>query len=257
MKNKIPFITCFLIMTGLSLPLVAQQNTTLRVAVFDPSAVGVDEGTRIVVREIISSVFVNTGKFSIVERSLLDQIMKEQAFTHSDAVDESQATRLGKLAGAHKVVLSVVTKADSQNMMLSIKIIDVQTATVEKQQTRVFAPNALLNEIEPLTQELLGERIIRSTQSNTRQLDFMFSGVNNKKNPAVKLYLDDHFIGEGSLNTGFRLNYPDTRPGKHRLRVEWSGVVPGETYRINTAKQTHFEFKFKETGFGGYVFILK
>jgi hypothetical protein len=142
-----------------TLPLQAQEDK-LRVAVFDPSAIGVDEGTKIVVREMISSVFVNTGKFSIVERSLLDQIMREQEFSNTDAVDESQATQLGKLAGAHKVVLSVVTQAGSRNM-LSVKVIDVQTATVEKQQAKVIDQNALLDEIEPLTQELLGERVVR------------------------------------------------------------------------------------------------
>lgn len=149
-----------------ALPLHAQEESQLRVAVFDPFAVGVDEGTKIVVREMISSVFVNTGKFSIVERSLLDQIMKEQEFSNTDAVDESQATQLGKLAGAHKVVLSVVTQAGSRNM-LSVKVIDVQTATVEKQKAKVIEQHALLDEIEPLTQELLGERITRSQPKQT------------------------------------------------------------------------------------------
>jgi hypothetical protein len=273
MKSKISSITGFLIMMCLSLPLVAQENATLRVAVFDPSAVGVSEGTKIVVREMISSVFVNTGKYSIVERSLLDQIMKEQEFSHTDAVDENQATQLGKLAGAHKVVLSVVTQVDNRNM-LSIKIIDVQTATVEKQKAKIINRNTLLDEIEPLTQELLGERVIRSAASNPtpaptitvapakvktpareQQLDFIFKGERNKKNPTVKLYIDNQFIGEGSLNAGFQLKYTDTQPGTRKLRAEWSGVVPGKSYTINTTKYTRFEFEYKTAGFG-YAFVL-
>jgi hypothetical protein len=273
MKRKISFVTYFLIIM-LSFPLMAQENTTLRIAVLDPSAVGIDEGTKIVVREMISSVFVNTGKFSIVERSLLDRIMKEQEFSHTDAVDESQATQLGKLAGAHKVVLSVVTQTGNRNM-LSIKIIDVQTATVEKQQAKVFAPNALLDEIKPLTQELLGEQAIPPAVSNptptqqptaappakveapahARRVDFVFTGVKTKKNPTVKLYIDDQLIGEGSLNAGFQLKYMDAWWGAHTLRAEWSGGVPGESYKINTMKHTRFEFEYKKTGFG-YAFVL-
>jgi hypothetical protein len=267
MKSKISFVTCFLIMT-LSFPLSAQKSTILRVAVLDPSAIGIDEGTKIMVREMISSVFVNTGKYSIVERSLLDKIMKEQAFSHTDAVDESQATQLGKLAGAQKVVLSIITRADSRNM-LSIKIIDVQTATVEKQKAKVIDRYALLDEITPLTQELLGERVAQATPmqitvlSSTnvktsayeRQVEFMFRGVTSKKNPTVKLYIDDQLIGEGSLNTGFRLRCMDAWPGIRTLRAEWSGVVRGESYKIDTAKHTHFEFKYEKTGFG-YAFVL-
>ena len=183
----------------LARPLHAQEENKQRVAVFDPSAVGVDEGTRIIVREMISSVFVNTGKFSIVERSLLDQIMKEQAFSNTDAVDESQATQLGKLAGAHKVVLSVVTQAGARNM-LSVKVIDVQTATVEKQKAKVIEQHALLDEIEPLTQELLGERVVRvqtqaapvkqPAQQTTGKADAILKGVTGlfaRKNPVQEV----------------------------------------------------------------------
>lgn len=66
------------------------QDEKLRVAVFDPTSSGtsIDEGTKVAVRELISSTFVNTGKYNIVERSLLQQVMKEQKFTNTDVVDE-------------------------------------------------------------------------------------------------------------------------------------------------------------------------
>ncbi|MDR2065516.1 MAG: CsgG/HfaB family protein [Prevotellaceae bacterium] len=161
---KTGFISFILIAaTFISLP---AQETKLRVAVFDPSASGsiIDDGTKIVVREIISSVFVNTGDYTIVERSLLDKIMKEQAFSNSGIVDDSQATELGKLAGANKVVLSVITQTGNRGM-LSIKIIDVMSATIDKQKAKVVDYNAFLDEIEPLTRSLLGEEVEESGQS--------------------------------------------------------------------------------------------
>lgn len=139
------------------------QNEKLRVAVFDPTSSGtnIDEGTKVAVRELISSTFVNTGKYNIVERSLLQQVMKEQKFTNTDVVDESQATELGRLAGANKVVLSVVTLVGGRNM-LSIKVIDVKTATVEQQKTKIVSSNDLLDIVEPLTLELLGKKAIQT-----------------------------------------------------------------------------------------------
>jgi len=110
------------------------------------------------VREIISSVFVNTGKYTIVERSLIDKVMQEQKFSNSGAVDDSQASEIGKVLGANKIVLSVITLAGGRNM-LSLKLVDVQTADVERQKTQIITTNELLNVVEPLTLQLMGEDV--------------------------------------------------------------------------------------------------
>lgn len=150
MKKLVLSITLILLQISLS----AQQSEIPRIAVFDPvsSGTSIDDGTKIAVREIISSTIVNTGKYSIVERSLLEKIMEEQQFSNSGAVNDLQATEIGKLAGANKVVLSVVTMTGGRNM-LSIKIIDVMTATVERQKVKIVTSGELLNIIEPLTLE--------------------------------------------------------------------------------------------------------
>jgi hypothetical protein len=157
MKQKILIAIGFVIISFCT----NAQNERLRVAIFDPTSSGtsIDEGTKLAVQELISSAFVNTGKFSVVERSMIDKIMKEQLFQNSDIADNSQATELGKLAGAHKVVLSAVSLVGGRNM-LSIKIIDVQTATVDQQKTKIVGTNDLLDVVEPLTLELLGEQAV-------------------------------------------------------------------------------------------------
>lgn len=134
----------------------AQDNERLRIAVFDPASSGtsIDEGTKIAVREIISSTIVNTGMYNIVERSLLEKVMQEQQFTNSGAVDDLQATEVGKLAGANKIILSVVTLTGGRNM-LSVKIIDVKTASVDRQKVKVVTSGELLDAVEPLTLEML------------------------------------------------------------------------------------------------------
>jgi len=110
------------------------------------------------VREIISSVFVNTGKYTIVERSLIDKVMQEQKFSNSGAVDDSQASEIGKVLGANKIVLSVITLAGGRNM-LSLKLVDVQTADVERQKTQIITTDELLSAVEPLTLQLIGEEV--------------------------------------------------------------------------------------------------
>lgn len=135
---------------------MAESDEKLRIAVFDPASSGtsIDDGTKIAVREIISSTIVNTGQYSIVERSLLEKIMEEQQFSNSGAVNDQQATEIGKLAGANKVVLSVVTLTGGRNM-LSVKIVDVETATIERQKVKIVTSGELFDIIEPLTLEML------------------------------------------------------------------------------------------------------
>lgn len=60
---------------------------------------------------------------------MIEKIIKEQSFQNSDLVDKSQATEIGKLSGATKIILPSISLVDEDNM-LSIKIIDVQTATI-------------------------------------------------------------------------------------------------------------------------------
>ena len=162
MNNKYFFSLLLLLACFLS----HAQNEKLRLAVFDPtsSGTGVDEGTRMAVREIISSTFVNTGKYIIVERSLIEKVMLEQKFSNSGAVDDSQASEIGKLIGANKIVLSVITLAGGRNM-LSLKLVDVQTANVERQKTQVITTNELLDVIEPLTLQLMGEEVSMERQT--------------------------------------------------------------------------------------------
>ena len=135
------------------------QQEKLRVAVLDPTTSGIamDDGTRLAVQELISSTFVNTGRYIIIERSMIDKIIKEQSFQNSDMADNSQATEIGKLAGANKVVLSAVSMVGGRNM-LSVKIIDVTTASIDKQKTKIVSSSDLLDAVEPLTLELLGEQ---------------------------------------------------------------------------------------------------
>lgn len=134
------------------------QDKKKRVAILDPVTSESDDGLKLIVREIVSGCFVNYGdNYAIVERSQLDKIMQEAKFSNTGAVDEAQATELGKLAGADKIVLTVISKMGNR-CMLSVKMIDVETATVEKQHSKIVRYDSMLDVIEPLTLVLLGKK---------------------------------------------------------------------------------------------------
>lgn len=138
---------------------VSSQQKKMKLAVIDPVIAGekLTDGLAISVREIVSSSFVNNAdNYAIVERSLIDKVMQEAKFSNSDAVDESQATQLGKLAGADKVVLTVISRFDNRCMM-SIKLIDVESATIDRQISKLVDISSVLDVTEPLTMAVLGK----------------------------------------------------------------------------------------------------
>ncbi|MDL2262349.1 DUF1566 domain-containing protein [Bacteroidales bacterium OttesenSCG-928-I21] len=250
------------------------QEQKLRVAVFDPTTSGIamDEGTKLAVQELISSAFVNTGRFIIVERSMIDKIMKEQAFQNSDMADNSQATEVGKLAGANKIVLSAVSLVGGRNM-LSVKIIDVQTATVDQQKTKIVSSNDLLDAVEPLTLELLDEKVVY-TKQETQFISQQKKEENreeskkddNKKGEEITLILSEvkgrfldisnaynmqiFFENKEILNQRsgrFSVKFNDANLGVHSIRIvctsiDVPNIIKEFSFLINTVEKKIFEF---------------
>ncbi|MDE7379333.1 MAG: CsgG/HfaB family protein [Paraprevotella sp.] len=239
------------------------DNTKLRVAVFDPTSSGtsIDEGTKVAIREIISSTIVNAGNYDIVERSLLEKVMQEQSFSHSGAVDDNDATEIGKLAGANKVVLSVVTLTGGRNM-LSVKMIDVKTASVERQKVKVVASGELLDVIEPLTLSLVDasansneESVVIAASAGTREdadvkpvpqnnevVFYLPPGYQPKKDKQKDLPLivkfDREMVGSGTLSTGFTIRIPNPGNGVHKL------VIGGQfAIKVDLNKYNFFELQ--------------
>jgi hypothetical protein len=79
--------------------------------------------------EMLQVALVDRDEFRIVERSLLDKIVKEQELEVS-GITEGQAAAIGKLAGADKVMLVSVAKFADKYLVI-VKGIDTRTGIVD------------------------------------------------------------------------------------------------------------------------------
>lgn len=250
-------LSIFLLLLCFVLPTAAQENK-FRIAVFDPTSSGtsIDDGTKIAIREIISSTIVNTGKHAIVERSLLEKVMQEQAFSQSGIVDDSQMAEIGKLAGANKIVVSVVTLTGGRNM-LSVKMIDVKTANVERQKVKVVTSGELLDVVEPMTLNLIDadapteEQVTTTTTSKNSAtgpipaqgeiLLYLPAGYEPKKEKERDLplivKLDNKVIGSGTLSSGFTLRVKNFEAGEHIVRISNLKI------KVDFSQYNYFEFQ--------------
>ena len=138
----------------LSLAAMAQDK---KVAVFDPAG-SVNSDIKEIVREIISSGFVNAGGgYIVLERSLIDKVLEENKFQTGGLVDDSQISEIGKRMGANLVFVSNVT-ALGNNYFISGKLIDVQTARIDKQKTTETqrGTNDLIDVVQKMVGEMFG-----------------------------------------------------------------------------------------------------
>jgi TolB-like protein len=117
----------------ISIPLAANADfKRTKIAVLDFALKGAGfetEDMGAIVAEWFITAFVEEGRFDVVERGLLRKILDEQKLGMSGVVDETTATKIGKLLGVKIIISGSVLKL--QNVLeINARIIDVETASI-------------------------------------------------------------------------------------------------------------------------------
>lgn len=190
-----------LLLSAFSLTVFAETEK-IRIAVFDPIVTfAINDGTDVIVREITSSTVVNSGLYEVIDRMTLNKLAEEQNFARTGMMDETQAVQIGKIAGASKVLFSVLASSGTKNM-LTTKLLDVLTGTIEKQQYKLIDQSMdIVLEVENLTKALIGKDNMNLTatpttnQNNIEQqyekaLDYFYgrNGVVKDYSAAVNIF---------------------------------------------------------------------
>ena len=136
----------------------------LKVAVLDVvSRVQGEEIDTATLTEMLQVALVDRDEFRIVERSLLDKIVKEQEFEVS-AITEGQAAKIGELAGADKVMLVSLAKFADKYIVI-VKGIDVKTGIVDlSDQVLSYSVSGFID-VFPV----LADRLVRKARGERRR----------------------------------------------------------------------------------------
>jgi len=109
-------------------PSFAAEDKT-KMAVLDFKTIGDSADLGEGAAEILRTTLMQTGKYTVVERSMLKQVLDEQKLGLSGAIDQNTAIGIGKILGAKLVAVgSVVKMGDSYT--LNIRFVDVETGEV-------------------------------------------------------------------------------------------------------------------------------
>lgn len=115
------------------------KNTKIRVAVLPFKDAYGHPGSGEAATEAMTTRLLSIPAYDIIERSALDNVIKEQAFASSGAIDPKTASELGKLLGVDSIVVGVVTEWQERHQLIfppakatvSARMVNARTGAVE------------------------------------------------------------------------------------------------------------------------------
>lgn len=107
------------------LPLPAHADAKRRVAVlpFEYGAVTSEVGTVDVgkgITALMISKLVNDGTYRVIDRQMLDSILKEQNLSVSDRADPATAIKIGKILACDAIIVGTVTHFGFENKSMNV-----------------------------------------------------------------------------------------------------------------------------------------
>ena len=109
----------------------------------------------------LATAFVNQGRFEVVERQALQEVIEEQQLGLTGVIDVNTAAQLGRVLGATYIVTGAVI-SHKQGIDLNVKIIETENATI-KVADRLAASSvgAMSNKIGPFVAQLVSKFPLR------------------------------------------------------------------------------------------------
>ena len=111
-------LSVLLVLLLASLPLSAQERKRVAVLDFEYATVrsnaaaifGTDLDIGRGIRDLMVEKFVESGRYSVIERAALDAVLAEQNFGNSDRANAASAAALGKILGVDAIIIGSITQ---------------------------------------------------------------------------------------------------------------------------------------------------
>ena len=107
----------------------ASSSARAKLAVSKFKAIDLPQSVAEQIREAITNYIVRANKYQVVERTHLDNIMKEIKLQHSDLYDPGSAVKLGRLVAARGLIVGSVSKV-GRNLVVQARLVDLQTGRI-------------------------------------------------------------------------------------------------------------------------------
>jgi TolB-like protein len=105
------------------------QNAKLNIAVSDLTGQGVDASSTAIISDRLRTSLFKEGGFTVLERSAMQDILKEQGFQQSGCTSDACAVQIGQLLGVSYIVVGTVGKL-GHLFTIDVRMIEVATGKI-------------------------------------------------------------------------------------------------------------------------------
>jgi len=115
--------------------LYAQQPARIQVAVMNFDATGMEVSAGVALTDRFRTELMNTGRFDVMERSRMDEILKEQGFQQTGACNsDACVVQAGRILGVTHMIAGSVGKV-GRIYTVSARIVDIETGRITLSKT--------------------------------------------------------------------------------------------------------------------------
>ena len=192
----------------------------------------VSYANKLVLRTSLSKAIANTSGYEVYDRTDVDAIMSEHTFQRTGLVNSDQIKRLGEMTGAEYILVAEAVKINAQNLFVTAKLLDVETA-------RTIVTEMLEINTDHLQQGCM--ILAKKMFSDKRELDFGTAPVGpqlvrnsrtDQKLWGLEVYsYGDMQIDKKEMKTFLRNNNPNVykqyMKGQSTINVGWGVAGAG------------------------------
>ena len=157
-----------ILLSALSLTAVAQEAKKVAILETVDKVGDVPYGIKLQVRMSLTYAISNTPGYEGYDRVDMSSIMGEQNFQRTGMVSDTQIKKLGEMTGAQYVLIAEAALYDAQNIIITAKVLDVETGGVANSAPPAWAgkdPEKMQAACVTLAQKLLGRSSSSSRSS--------------------------------------------------------------------------------------------
>ena len=148
------------------------SQETIAVLPFDVAGITTDEATILIDR--LGVEIYKLGTYTVIERSRIDEVLKEQGFQQMGCTTSECAVEVGMLLGVQKMVTGTIGRLGSL-YTISARLVDVESGTIEGQVSKDVSGSIeilLLTTMAEVAAELSGTSNIKkpAVEARTREL---------------------------------------------------------------------------------------
>ncbi len=119
-----------ILLFAISLPCWAQSSGRFNIAVLDMTmSGGIPDSYQRTLSDRLRAELFNTGRFTVIERNAMEDILGEQGFQMSGCTSDECAVEVGRLLGVERMIAGSVGRV-GQIHSITVRMIDVETGAI-------------------------------------------------------------------------------------------------------------------------------